>query len=233
MSTDSPYEKARQYVEHHNTDRISGKMRYINGPCITISRETGAGANFLCDALMELFTSQYPLNDCPWAVFDKTLLDLVIADHNLPEKMRAVLGEQKYATISTMMNELLGVHPPLIKLHKQLTETILKLAHTGYCIIVGRGANFITSRLKNTTHIRLIAPYDCRLEHMRKHYQMDTKTAADFIKTEDARRKKYVETYFYKDPDDPHYYDLTINTGELRFTEAAALIAAYLQIKNS
>lgn len=231
MTTESSCEKARMYVERHAADHLSGRMKYFDGPCITISRETGAGANFVCDELMQLFEEKYPEGDCPWAVFEKNIIDMVIEDHNLPGKIKEYLGEQTYATMNTVMKEILGLHPPLITLHRQTTETILKLAYIGNCIIVGRGANLITARLKKAVHIRLIASYEHRLEHMKQHYTMDTKTAEQFIKEEDTKRRKYIETYFHKSAEDPHSYDLVINTGKISFAGAAKIIAAYVEMR--
>lgn len=227
MTTDSASEKARRYVTIHERDKLSGSSKYGNGPCITISRETGAGANFVCDALLDYFARKYPNGDSPWTVFDKNLIDKVIEDHHLPRKIKEYLDEAKLPPVATAMNELFGVHPPIVTLIHKTAETILGLAEIGFCIIVGRGANIITAKIPHALHVRLIAPYEHRLAHMKQHYKMDGKTAADFIKKEDEKRSKFVETHFRHKAGDNSLYHLILNTGKLSFRDCAAIIGDY------
>lgn len=227
MSSLTPAEKAKAYFLRHEADRAAGNTIRLHGPCITISRETGAGANNVCDSLMQFFDTQYPPGECPWAVFDKNLIDKVVEDHKLPERIKGYLSEEKFSALNTLMNEMLGLHPPMVKLIHKTAETIMQLSQMGYCVIVGRGANLITATVPKAIHVRLIAPYESRVQHMKDFYYMSTKQAEDFIKSEDANRRKYVETHFHKNPDDPHLYHLIINTGVLSFDQAARCIGNY------
>jgi cytidylate kinase len=47
----------------------------------------------------------------------------------------------------------------------------------------------------------------------------------EYIKREDANRHKYLKSHFFREPDDPTLYHLTINTGKLSYQECALLIA--------
>jgi cytidylate kinase len=47
----------------------------------------------------------------------------------------------------------------------------------------------------------------------------------DYIKKEDANRYKYLKSHFFREPDDPTLYHLTINTGLLSYEESAIVIA--------
>jgi cytidylate kinase len=231
MSTVSPYERARVYYEHRFEDKGSGKLKYANGPVITISRETGAGANFVCDELAAFFAPHFPENDSPWTIFDKNLIDVIIEEHRLPVKIKSYLSEERFSAMNTVMNELFGVHPAMMTLFHKTAETILHIAQMGYCIIVGRGSNIITKKFERAIHVRLVAPYEHRLAHMQKHYEMDMKTAADFIKKEDVQRTKYVESFLHKNCDAPHYFHFVLNTGILSFKEAAQIIGNYVLAK--
>ena len=49
-------EKARLYIETHTREKESNKWgKFEKGPCITISRETGAGADIISNKLVEIF----------------------------------------------------------------------------------------------------------------------------------------------------------------------------------
>jgi cytidylate kinase len=77
-------------------------------------------------------------------------------------------------------------------------------------------------------HVRLIGPYEKRVEHIQEYYQMDEKKAVAFIHTEDQNRKDYVKKYFGKDIEDPLLYDLVINTGRLKPQEIIRVIEDFV-----
>jgi cytidylate kinase len=68
---------------------------------------------------------------------------------------------------------------------------------------------------------------------MVEEYQMTLKQADEYIKKEDKERYEYVKKLFGVDLNDPHYYDLVINTDELPFNEIVRIIAGEVsRLKN-
>ncbi len=134
------------------------KIKIEPGPCITISRQTGAAAGEISDLLIDILKSRTKNRKSEWAVFDKNLIEKVIEDHKLPEKLSDYLTEEKHSFLNSIMNELFGIHPSPFRLVYKTTKTILQLAQIGNCIIVGRAANIILRKMDNTYHIRIIAP---------------------------------------------------------------------------
>lgn len=218
------FEKCRQYIELHAKE--SGDAKRTPGPCITISRETGSAAEMLNEKLIEFFR-QYknPMNG-DWAVFDKNLLQKVIDDHNLPGQISEYMKEDKYSNISSVVQEMLGLHPPRWTLIHKTTDTILQLARMGYVIIVGRGGNIITSKLNNAFHVRLVSPEEDRIENCIKYYNLMRREAVDFIKKEENARRNYIQTNFYQRIDDPLMYNIVINTHKMSFDEVAYIIGS-------
>ena len=106
------------------------------------------------------------------------------------------MHEGKYKHLNAVVNELLGLKPSEWTLVHKTTDTILQLARMGNVVIVGRGANVITSKLKNTFHVRLIASLEKRVEHIKSLMEMTEKEALNYIKKEDENRKKYLEITF-------------------------------------
>ncbi len=228
MQVKGPIEKARQYIESHpklSDAVIEHKGQVQMGPCITLSREAGARADTIGRRLVELFQLNYSYNNNHWAIFDKNLIEKVLQDHHLPQRLSNLMEEEKYSFVKSMMNELLGGQPAIWTLVHKTTETILQLAHMGNVILLDRGANIITSKLENSFHVRLVAPLDNRIKHLQGLYRFDKKEALEFIKREDLDRKDFLLTYFHKDINDPLNYNLTINTGLMSDDEAAHLIA--------
>jgi hypothetical protein len=215
MLINGPIEKARRYVEAHPNLSTSSKDKRIDtseGPCITISRETGARADVISEIIVRLFETYQNSNPIPWTIFDKNLIERVIQDHNLPKSLGKIMEEEKYSAVKSLMIELLGGQPPIYNLIHKTTQTILQLAEIGNVIILDRGANIITSKLNNSFHVRLVAPLEYRILHVQELYNFDRVKAIDFIKREDLDRKDFVSTYFHKDVSDPLLYNLVINT---------------------
>jgi cytidylate kinase len=217
-------EKAKLYIESHSIDSDQSHIYTKQGPCITISRETGAGADKVSEALVEFFQIFNDENSIPWTVFDKNLIEKVLEDHHLPLKLSQYFVEDKLSELKSMVNELLGIHPHVGILIKTTSRTILQLAQKGNVIIVGRAANLITAKLKNTFHIRLVAPFEVRVQHIEEIYNLDRKAAIEFIKKEDLARKHYVKSYFNIDIDDPLLYHMIINTSQISYKKAARMI---------
>lgn len=220
------YEKCKRYIKLHTAEpEILSKVSKNLYPAITISRQTGAGAKPVCEKLIEIMDEYSAPENVSWAYFDKTLIEKVLEDHNLPEQIKDYLYETKYNHVSAAVNELLGLKPAEWTIIHKTTDTILQLARMGNVVVVGRGANIITSKLKNTFHIRLIASLEKRIEHMMDLMGFDEKKAAAYIKECDENRKKYIKSYFNLDIEDPLLYHMMVNTDLLTHSGAAYLIA--------
>jgi cytidylate kinase len=152
----------------------------------------------------------------------------VIEDHNLPEKLSEYLEEDKKTEINSMVNEILGLHPPIWILVQKTAQTILQLATMGNVIIVGRGANLITEPMKNVFHIRLVAPLEDRIKHIQDIFDLSRKESIERIKKDDVMRKNYLHQHYHKDIDDKYLYHIIINTHLLPYDEAAEMISTHI-----
>jgi len=217
-----PIEKAKYYIMEHSNQGKKEIERNTAGPCITISRETGARADKISELLIEIFNKID--GTAHWAVFDKNIIEKVLQDHHLPHTLEKLMEEKKYPAMKSLMNELLVGQPSVWSLVHKTTETILQLAAIGNAIILDRGANIITAKLPNTFHVRLVAPLENRIFHVQELYNFDKKEALDFVRREDADRKEYLMNYFHKEITDPLIYNIIINTGQLTDEECAEII---------
>lgn len=219
------YEKAKRYIESHTQPEEKFLQKREVYPCITISRQTGAGSKPVCEKLIELMDKYSEPEGVRWAFFDRSLIERVLEDHNLPKQISEFMLEGKYKHLTSVVYELLGLKPAEWTIIHKTTDTILQLARMGNVVIVGRGANIITAKLKNTFHVRLVASLEKRVEHIRSVMGYSEKEAVNYIKREDENRRKYLKSYFHADIEDPLLYHLVINTDKLTHTGAAYLIA--------
>jgi hypothetical protein len=207
----SGYAKAKKYVDTHIKQTESEILQFKKkhpGPCLTISRQSGIDIHPICRKLVDKLSFHYGTE---WAYFDKDLLRKVLNDHNLPQHVIKFLNEDKPSTFNQMLNELLGIHPPILKLTHKMINTIKNLAEIGNVILIGRGANIITFYLNNSFHIRLVAPFESRLKYLIERKKLSKDLAKKILTKEDDVRKKYFYQTFRKDINDPTLYHKIIN----------------------
>ena len=225
------YEKARLYIEAHSASENDpvNRARTLNpGPCITISRETGIGAEKICQLLIDFLSAHSnPLYN-NWAYFDKNLIDKILADHELPQHFRSYLETERPEGIESMFSQILNIQPHNLKLLHKIAQTILRLGRFGNVIIIGRGGNVITKELKNAFHVRLVAPFEFRVSNSQVLYDVNKKDARHFIEKEDKARREYLKNYFHKDIDDPRNYHIVLNTYLMSFEEIAETIGTII-----
>ncbi len=235
MKVIGPYEKCRLYIEAHS--KASEESTYFKKknpcPCITISRQVGAGADKIGQYLADILNEYGDECTCNWTYFDKNLIERVIQDHNLPEMVLKYMAEDKLSDMDSIVADLLGVKTSQWNIVQKTTATILQLARMGNVIIVGRGSGVITAKLKNAFHIRLIAPIENRIKHIKEIFNFDDKQALEYIKREDKARRNYVKSFFYRDIEELFHYHLIINTSLFTYFEAAKIIADTVRIKFS
>jgi cytidylate kinase len=73
--------------------------------------------------------------------------------------------------------------------------------------------------------VRLIGSERRRVEHVQEYLHLGPQPAAEYVRTTDQGRRRYVSKYYGKDIDDPLLYHLVINTDRVPYAEAARMIA--------
>ena len=191
---------------------------------ITISRQSGSGGHAVAEKLVQYMAAHAPTGHLPWMVFDRNLVEQVLEDHHLPQHLVRLMPEDRVSDLTDMLHNMFGLHPPFYTLVHQTSETILRLAGQGNVILIGRGANLVTNRLRHVFHVRLIGSLEKRAAHLQEIRSVDRKTALEMIQREDRGRQRYLKKYFNEEVENPLSYDLVINTDVMTYGEAARLI---------
>ena len=195
------------------------------GPAVTIASQTGAGAHEIARQLAGILEKTEYGGKAAWTVFDRQLVEKVLGEHHLPKNLAKYMPEDRRSFIQDVMDELLGLRPPSWVMVPRIAETILHLAEAGHVIMVGRGANFITARMPNVFHVRLVASLPKRTERVQKSNGLTREEAAKFIARTDRGRGRYAKTHFHGHVEDNLLYHLVINTDRILCPAAAQLIA--------
>jgi cytidylate kinase len=195
-------------------------------PAVTISREAGAGAITIARLVAKILDQRCPGDPaCPWAVFERNLVEKILQDHKLPAALERFMPEDAAFPLNDAVETLLGLHPSSWALVEHTTQTIRQLAIMGNVILIGRGSNIIAAHLPHVFNVRLVAPLRERVRRVEQYYQVKPAKAAQMVQDLDEARRRYLRQYFRTDIDDPLQYHLTINTGHTSFEKAARIIA--------
>jgi hypothetical protein len=110
-------------------------------------------------------------------------------------------------------------------LYAQALEIVVKeIVRKGPIVIHGRGSQFILRDVPEAFHVLLIADLNIRIGRLMKGSGLTEEDAREEIRRFDASRNEFVRRYFKADLEDPVHYDLVVNVGRLRSTDAVRLI---------
>ncbi len=205
----------------------------VNHPFITLSREVCAGATTLSHSLLPRLNAEFSEGGEEWILLDKDLISYALARHEVPEQLARYLPEDKISEIDAMIGEMLGLHPSLWELEQQVAQTIVQLAHVGRIVFVGRASHLLTQSLPCGFHVRLVAGKETRMRRLMELQHVSASNAETLIEHTDDGRRRFVKSHFARDIDDPHTYDIVINTDQILPETAAAIVMEGLRQKVS
>ena len=192
---------------------------------ITISRQAGAGAISIGNKITEFLNNDTRADwPYPWIVFDRNLVNTILEEHRLSEKLEKYIPEDRVSAISDVLEELIVLYPPSPAIVHKTSEAFLHLAQIGNVVIVGRGASIITRKLKGGFHVRLVGSLKKRVQRVMEHSKVNMKQAEELISRWDNGREKYIKEHFKKDDEDPLSHDLIINTDCISYGDVARII---------
>ncbi len=225
MTDRSAAEKCLSFVHVQVSPRQGAPQKELGmRPVVTVSRQTGSGGVAVAQAVADYVNARQPPKSVAWTVFDRNLVEKVLEDHELPRQLAAFMPEDKIPFLSDVVEELLGLHPLSWRLVQQTTETILRLANMGSCVLVGRGATLITQPMPNAFHVRLVGSLERRVARVRETQGLSPKAARAYVENEDAARRRYLKRYFKVNVEDPLLYHLVLNTDLVSLPEAARIV---------
>jgi len=199
-------------------------------PFVTISREYGCCGYMIALKLAEIINEEYKPEPL-WAAFDKKLIEKLMLDTGLSEKLLDTLTGRARSKMTDLIQTMFSKFPPQVAVHKKLVEIITTLAMNGNVIIVGRGGNTVTKNIPGGFHVRLVAPIDCRSEKIAKAMNLSKLDATKHINERSKQREGYMKEFFKVDLADPHHYDLIINDGTFSIEQSARLIIDGMRYK--
>lgn len=175
---------------------------------ITISREMGSGGQIVARNLAD--TLGYTL-------IDGEAILKVAAHHGLTADAVEKADEKPPAFVESLDTSL------EIDLHR-IEQIVLEYALKGDVIIYGRGGQDLLEDISSVFRVRIIAPFDTRVERWAEREWLDPDLSRILVRKSDQQRAGFIKYYFDRDWNDPYFYDLTINTAKLSEEKTVELI---------
>jgi hypothetical protein len=221
----SSIEKLHAFASAQYRAQAKGKERPLGErPVVTLSRQAGAGGVSVADAVAAYLSSKSPRGAVPWTVFDRNLVEKVLEEHGLPKDVGQFMPEDEHSLLNDAVEDILGLHPSRWRLVHNTTQTVLRLARLGHCVLVGRGAPVVTAHLPLAFHVRLVGSMEARVAHLQAYLNVSARKARGVVEEEDAGRARYMKKYFKRDIDDPTLYHLVLNTDRIPYEEASRIV---------
>src|SRR2546425_2965037 len=211
---------------------------------ITISREYGSGGGEIAARLARRLGWQL----IDHAVIEQTGRELEVYETEVEKH------DEEYveSTLSRILNRIqhfapaaftsaggssIFASPPRAAETRAYQDTmryiITAAANTGHVVIVGRGGQVLLANKRDVLHIRVVAPLELRAAYVAHREGLDLDAARKRVQAKDRARTRYMQTEYHCQHEDPHLYDLVIDTAVLDLDSAVDLICLALACKAS
>lgn len=193
---------------------------------VTISRETGCHSRAVAELLQKEIHSRFQRE---WSIINKeTVLDAANTLHLNPLQVQHLLNAEDKGNLEEI---LLAFGEDKYKSYQSVRNTvrdlIIKFAHEGNRIIIGRAGAIITSELSGGLHVRLVAPLQWRIKSIGQQKQLSEKEAKLFVEEMDVKRNRLFKVFCGKDLSN-NYFDLIYNNARFSDEEIAHSILMVL-----
>ncbi|MCA9369103.1 MAG: cytidylate kinase-like family protein [Pseudomonadales bacterium] len=195
-------------------------------PFITIAREPGSGGAPIAEAIAEKLGFEF---------VDEQIIDEIARSTKKRKAIIKAIDEKHRTKIEDVVHSVLNAEYIDDSAYiTELIKVVLAYAYKGKCVILGRGANFITPFAKGL-HVNITAPYNIRVQRAIDYEGHNMAKAREIIAKVEKERNEFVKQYFKKDPKKVNSYDLTINTTYCHFDQARDIIieAFFQKFKHS
>jgi len=219
--------------------RLAGELVPENpkkepGPVITISRQTGCGARGIASAICQELNKRKPTvkNENQWRYISREILLESAEKLNLdPEALQHVVNDKDRGIMDQIVGAL-STHSFKSdqKILKTVHEVIRQFGQRGKVVIIGRGGASICGDIKQSIHIRLVAPEEWRIAEIARRLDFNKAYASEYVRKRDAERELLITRLLGKKPDSLAF-DLEINRSRFTDTQLAEIIIQLATIK--
>lgn len=191
---------------------------------ISIGREFGSAGHEIAQHLAEHYN--IPL-------LDHNLLDEIAFEKNVDANKLKYHDEKNrkpglYRTVKGLSS-----HPEDNVALLQFDYLRKKAENGESFVIVGRCSEDILKEYKGLISIFILGDMDCKVERIKKLYNLSDFHAKKFIKEKDTKRKRYHNSYCEGKWGDSRNYDISINSSKTGLDNTLKLLIDYIDMRRN
>ncbi len=202
------------HVRERIADTPDLDASFLN-PFITVARDPGSGGAPIAKAVAEKLGFLF---------VDDVIVEEIARSTRKRSAIIKEIDEKNRSKIDDVVHSILNAEYVDEESYlKALVQILLNYAQKGKCVILGRGANFITPFGKGL-HVSITAPYDIRLQRAVDYEGHTRAKAKKVIEQTEADRNLFVRQYFKADSKQRNAFDITINSAYFTVPQARDII---------
>jgi cytidylate kinase len=215
---------ATDLIEYLN--RMMGRSQITQAahpfPFITISRQTGCQSIQIAAGLIEKLNLDARQK---WSLISREIIEEAAQKLQLnPIQVKNILNAEDRPHLIEVLRSLENKNYLSDRIvRKKLKDAIMAVAQQGHVIIVGRAGAIITSELSYGIHLRLVAPFEWRIQQIMEQKSLGRKDAIAYLKYSDDRRSRLLKDFGPK-ADQPLNFDLVINNAKVSAQEVVEIL---------
>lgn len=175
---------------------------------ITISREMGSGGIPIVHQVAK---------ELGYTLVDGDVIKEAAENYDLSQEALQQTDEKPPAFVETLDRQ--------IELNMcRIQLIVLEKALHGNVVIYGRGGQDLLPEITSVLRIRVIAPFEERVERWAQREWIDPDLARSLVRKSDQQRAGFIKYYFDRNWTNPIEYDMVINTTRVSIEIATKLI---------
>src|ERR1700688_4460009 len=112
-------------------------------PFVTISREAGAGAHAVAEALLARISREKDPIFSGWQIFDRSLCEQVAADPELHVSLESLLNEDFHSGLDDYLRNVLANLSSQARIDHHMFRTVRSICSLGRAVVIGRAAALV------------------------------------------------------------------------------------------
>ena len=184
-------------------------------PVITVSSEPGSGGTVIAQEIAKRLDLDY---------FNRDIVEGIAESAEIRSSVIDTIEKERLSGIEDFIASLIKDHylyPGIYLQH--LLKVVGTIGKHGRAVIVGRGANFILPPDERFS-VRVIAPLEIRVQNISTWHKVNLEKARQRVIRRESKRRAFIRQSFNASINDPHNYDLIINTGKMRIESAVEAV---------
>jgi cytidylate kinase len=224
-------EKFFDYFDGRYRESVLKQAPVNDGPVITISRTTGCDARQVAANLAEDLNHRFGTTRWKWV--DKDIIYAIARELNSDAlRVENFYKGFELSNLSEMIMAFSGGFISDLRVKKAIKDVVMSMCKEGYIILVGRGGVSIARNIAEALHIRLVAPFEWRVENVKKKKEMTLEQAEEYVIDTDEKRHNLIQAFLDKKPKNIDYlFDATINRSSFSIPDISQMILSLFEKK--